>query len=327
MSQSSEKKIGCATFALVIGIVILAILAPFLIIFTLLLGGTGGDLETFNINDKYINDAYDYYMSGIDKDNNSKYDFEDLLSRELIMIQDGDFLKYNSNIIGRVKNGNYDDVDMSEEFLDYFKSIVNGVMSNMVGTYYILIPGDKKKKTEDTWKECNGLKVFYPIPERWSYKHYDDFGDPRTYGGERTHEGNDIMASNGTPVINIETGTIEHYGWNDLGGWRLGIRSLDGKRYYYYAHLSCYGYFNKIGQRVDAGQVIGYVGSSGYGPQGTTGKFEPHLHLGIQVTYKVEGEEIKIWINPYRLMKFVERKKMPVVSLGYGQYKPKDTYK
>lgn len=45
------------------------------------------------------------------------------------------------------------------------------------------------------------------------------------------------MGSIGTPIIAVESGTVEHLGWNQYGGWRVGIRSLDGKRYYYYAHL------------------------------------------------------------------------------------------
>ncbi len=45
------------------------------------------------------------------------------------------------------------------------------------------------------------------------------------------------MGSIGTPIIAVESGTIEALGWNQYGGWRIGIRSFDKKRYYYYAHL------------------------------------------------------------------------------------------
>jgi len=41
----------------------------------------------------------------------------------------------------------------------------------------------------------------------------------------------------GTPVIAVESGYVEAMGWNQYGGWRIGIRSFDKKRYYYYAHL------------------------------------------------------------------------------------------
>ena len=45
------------------------------------------------------------------------------------------------------------------------------------------------------------------------------------------------MGSTGTPVIAVESGVVESLGWNQYGGWRIGIRSFDKKRYYYYAHL------------------------------------------------------------------------------------------
>ena len=45
------------------------------------------------------------------------------------------------------------------------------------------------------------------------------------------------MGQTGTPVIAVESGRVEALGWNQYGGWRIGIRSFDGKRYYYYAHL------------------------------------------------------------------------------------------
>ena len=46
-----------------------------------------------------------------------------------------------------------------------------------------------------------------------------------------------MMGQVGTPVIAVESGYVEAMGWNQYGGWRLGIRSFDHKRYYYYAHL------------------------------------------------------------------------------------------
>ena len=71
------------------------------------------------------------------------------------------------------------------------------------------------------------------------------------------------MGSVGTPVIAIESGVVEVLGWNMYGGWRIGIRSFDKKRYYYYAHLrKDHPYHSDLaeGDIVTAGDVIGYLG-------------------------------------------------------------------
>jgi murein DD-endopeptidase MepM/ murein hydrolase activator NlpD len=93
---------------------------------------------------------------------------------------------------------------------------------------------DKPDKEE--WVKKYGLKVFSPIARGYGYSHYDDFGNSRSYGYRRKHLGNDIMGSIGTPIIAVEDGYIESLGWNQYGGWRIGIRTHDKKRYYYYAH-------------------------------------------------------------------------------------------
>ena len=74
----------------------------------------------------------------------------------------------------------------------------------------------------------------------------------------------------GTPITAIESGYVEALGWNQYGGWRIGIRSFDKKRYYYYAHLRQnfpYALNLEEGSIVTAGDVIGYMGHTGYSPQ------------------------------------------------------------
>ena len=122
-------------------------------------------------------------------------------------------------------------------------------------------------------------KVF-PLPPEATYDYSDSWGELRTYNGEREHEGIDIFADIGTPIRSVCAGRVEKMGWLELGGWRIGIRGTDGM-YYYYAHLSEYALDLAVGDPVDKGELIGYVGDSGYGPEGTTGEFEPHLHFGI----------------------------------------------
>lgn len=120
----------------------------------------------------------------------------------------------------------------------------------------------------------------FPIPRRYNYSYRSTWGDARGWGGRRSHEGCDIFANSGTPVLATAHGVVEVAGWNKFGGWRLGIRDLNNV-YHYFAHLSGFEKGIKRGTLVKPGQVIGYVGSTGYGKPGTSGKFAPHLHYGM----------------------------------------------
>lgn len=71
------------------------------------------------------------------------------------------------------------------------------------------------------------------------------------------------MGSLGAPIAAVEGGTVEALGWNRYGGWRVGIRSFDKKRYYYYAHLRKDAPFApglQVGDTVNAGDIIGFMG-------------------------------------------------------------------
>lgn len=130
----------------------------------------------------------------------------------------------------------------------------------------------------------------------------------RSYGGKRGHEGIDIMASKNIrgvyPVVSMSEGIVTNLGWLEKGGYRIGITS-DSGIYYYYAHLESYANINE-GQRVKAGELLGYMGDSGYGPEGTVGKFAVHLHVGI---YLYDGGE-EVSVNPYYILCYLENKKL-----------------
>ena len=127
----------------------------------------------------------------------------------------------------------------------------------------------------------------------------------RSYGGNHRHEGTDLMASNNTrgyfPVISITGGVVENIGWLEQGGNRIGIRSGSGG-YFYYAHLDSYAAGLKARDAVRAGQLIGYMGDSGYGSEGTVGQFDVHLHLGIYV----HTAACEMSVNPYYILKIIE---------------------
>ncbi|WP_442970806.1 M23 family metallopeptidase [Rossellomorea sp. LJF3] len=142
----------------------------------------------------------------------------------------------------------------------------------------------------------------FPLPLRFNYSYRNTWGDARGWGGRRIHEGTDLFADYGVPVRATSYGIIEMKGWNRYGGWRIGIRDINNT-YHYFAHLSGFAKDLQVGQVVEPGMVIGGVGSSGYGPPGTSGKFPPHLHYGM---YKDNG--LTEWsFDPYSHLRMWER--------------------
>lgn len=168
------------------------------------------------------------------------------------------------------------------------------------------------KYIETTKAIWNDVKYF-PVPDFTTDKsmtvnYANSWMSERTYGGERGHEGTDIMASKNErglyPIISMTDGVVSKKGWLDKGGYRIGILAPSGA-YFYYAHLESYANIN-VGDEVKAGDILGFMGDSGYGPEGTTGKFAVHLHLGIYI-YPNEKE---MSINPYWVLRYIENRKV-----------------
>jgi len=191
---------------------------------------------------------------------------------------------------------------------DYYLESYTAILGGYVGEYEIETkPGNGK------YKKQYGLKAYSPIAKGFPYSDYDDFGTSRSYGYSRPHLGHDMMGQIGTPIIAVESGYIEALGWNQYGGWRIGIRSFDKKRYYYYAHLrqnSPYQKGLKEGSIVTAGDVIGYMGHTGYSSTENTNNIkEVHLHFGIQLIFDESQKDgnSEIWISPYQLTRFLHK--------------------
>lgn len=155
-----------------------------------------------------------------------------------------------------------------------------------------------KKAYQAVWSDV----VYFPIPDR-NISFENSFGEPREYGGERTHEGTDLFGkvskSGYYPVMSMTDGVVERIGWLPLGGYRIGIRAPSGG-YFYYAHLSVYEREFREGEAVEAGDILGYMGDTGYGPRETRGKFPVHLHLGIYIQTP-HHEELSV--NPYYVLR------------------------
>jgi murein DD-endopeptidase MepM/ murein hydrolase activator NlpD len=103
----------------------------------------------------------------------------------------------------------------------------------------------------------------------------DTFGAFRGDVAGKWHHGEDLVAPVGTPVLAVADGTLFSVGWNDIGGWRLWLRDTAGNEFYY-AHLSAYSPLAVNGKTVKAGDVLGFVGSSGDADGGVS-----HLHFEI----------------------------------------------
>lgn len=214
---------------------------------------------------------------------------------------------------------NMADLTSGLKYYTYYKEAYTAVLGGMVGEYNTEI-------IEDTGGRCfqpkYGLKAFFPLARGFGYSHYDDFGAGRSYGYKRKHLGHDMMGHIGTPIIAIESGVVEALGWNQYGGWRIGIRSFDRKRYYYYAHLrQNYPYAEGLeeGSIVTAGDVIGYMGHTGYSAKENVNNIEvTHLHWGLEIIFDEErrasGNEI--WIDVYALTQFLAKHTQPVQKVG-----------
>ncbi len=163
--------------------------------------------------------------------------------------------------------------------------------------------------------------IYFPVAESTTdatlqVNFVDSWMAERTYGGKRGHEGTDIMASKNVsgvyPVVSMTDGIVRSKGWLEKGGYRIGIESPSGV-YFYYAHLHSYADV-EIGDTIEAGTVLGLMGDSGYGKEGTTGQFPVHLHVGIYI-YPQEKE---MSVNPFWVLKYIENQRIRLLYSDIG---------
>lgn len=249
----------------------------------------------------------------------------------------GNFSTYKKSdldkFINEIKSGKtVDELTRDLKYYNYYFNAYSAVLSQYIGSYGKENSIDGDADTVE-WLQHYGLKVFSPIAKGFSYSHYDDFGSSRSYGYKRKHLGHDLMGSVGTPIVAVESGTVEALGWNQYGGWRIGIRSFDKKRYYYYAHLRKdhpYQTGLKEGDIVTAGDVIGYLGMTGYSSKENVNNIDtPHLHFGIQLIFDESQKDGngEIWIDCYNLTKLLSLNQSEVVfDKEKKEYKRKYNY-
>ena len=189
------------------------------------------------------------------------------------------------------------------QYYGYYHEAYSAVLGGLVGSYAI--------EKDGQWIPSYGLKAFSPIASGYGYSHCDDFGVGRSFGFKRKHLGHDMMGSLGTPVVAVEGGIVEVMGWNRYGGWRVGIRSFDSRRYYYYAHLQKDTPFApglQEGDVVQAGDLIGFMGRTGYSDRENVNNIETvHLHFGMQLVFDESQKEClsEIWVDVYDIVRLL----------------------
>jgi collagen type III alpha len=159
----------------------------------------------------------------------------------------------------------------------------------------------------------SGNRLVFPLPMQHANSFGDTWGAPRPQGG---HEGTDLMVPTGTPEYAITDGTIvpvtgsNGNGWNSLGGYAVMLRAsysagpVREGDLFYYAHLDRESAL-PLGASVRAGQLVGYAGDTGQGPEVTRGLFPPHLHFGW---YDATGTRSYLpsgAMNPYPLLEWL----------------------
>lgn len=216
------------------------------------------------------------------------------------------------------------------KYFSYYQQAYGAVLNGLIGDF---AEQTTNADGETVWQRNYGLKAFSPIAKGFSYSDSDDFGAARSYGYKRRHLGHDMMGLTGTPITAVESGTVTMLGWNQYGGWRVGIRTDDGQRYWYYAHLRQdrpYAAGLKEGQHVTAGDVIGYMGRTGYSAtENVSNIVTPHLHIGLELIFDESQFESdnEIWVNLYPLMQLLSQHTCDTVRAEDGEYTRRYAFK
>ena len=293
----------------------------------------------FNVTAEAMNLTAKLDINSHTKNEEIKYNWIELLAY-LACKNGGNFKNFKKSdldtLVAKIKDGEtIESLTQDLKFYDYYYESYSAVLSGFIGNYSIETENSKSQSADNgepketpenslesdtktpnntsNFEQKYGVKAFLPIAKNYSFSHYDDFGNSRSYGFKRTHLGNDLMGSIGTPIVAVESGVIENLGWNQYGGWRIGIRSFDTKRYYYYAHLRKnhpYAEGLESGMVVKAGDVIGYLGMTGYSTKENVNNINvPHLHFGMQLIFdesQVDSPN-EIWIDVYQIIEFLKQ--------------------
>ena len=133
-------------------------------------------------------------------------------------------------------------------------------------------PKAKRKRPTRTHVLLTAKGFVFPVYGKHQYT--DTFGAARADTG--VHQGNDIFAAAGTPVVAVCDGSLNRVGTLPISGNRLWVKCAKTGDSFFYAHLSAFATDTRSGLEVKAGQVVGFVGSTGDAEQ-----TPPHLHFEV----------------------------------------------
>ncbi|WP_119069068.1 peptidoglycan DD-metalloendopeptidase family protein [Rubrobacter indicoceani] len=212
-------------------------------------------------------------------------------------------------------SGIYERVDFREEAPVFYRPAAPEARSVEARSVASRSTGPPKNKVcKNVSAAPPGAKIVFPMTREYFDTYDDTWGAARPQGG---HEGTDLMAEDGTPLLAMTDATVvpvagaNSNGWNTLGGYTVMLRadySIGPVRegdLFYYAHMSRPANF-RPGDTVEVGEVVGYVGDTGEGPEGTSGNFPSHLHLGWYDAGGSRSEVASGAMNPYPLLGWVK---------------------
>ncbi len=132
---------------------------------------------------------------------------------------------------------------------------------DVLGTYLARLP------------EQVDMALLMPVPSVRVAQIADTYAAARD--GGRSHEGQDVFAPRGTPVVSATAGLVYEMSGRFRGGRSVMVLG-PGARRYFYTHLEAYAEGLREGQWVEAGTLLGYVGNDG-----NAATTPPHLHFGV----------------------------------------------
>lgn len=161
----------------------------------------------------------------------------------------------------------------------------------------------------------DNAKAVFPLGKKYFDSYDDTWGASRP--GGNNHEGADLMAPAGEQIYSVTAGTVQNAegssasNYSEVGGYNIMVKASESVGpiqegdLLYYAHMSGEPEVSE-GDSIEAGQVIGKVGSTGYGPEVTDDKMPEHLHFGWYDMSNKRAEAPSGAMNPFPLLEYLK---------------------